>query len=79
MRKSCSNKDRKGHKDTSCAPRELIMKEESTAYGKVLAMLGNGRCEVKCLDGVVRIGRIRGSLRNKVPNNLLRCGSAKTI
>ncbi len=29
-------------------------------------MLGNGRCEVKCIDGITRLAIIRGNMRNKV-------------
>lgn len=29
-------------------------------------MLGNGRCESKCFDGVTRLCHIRGKLRKKV-------------
>ena len=29
-------------------------------------MLGNGRCECFCYDGVTRLGHIRGKMRKKV-------------
>ena len=29
-------------------------------------MLGNARVLVKCLDGVIRVGRIRGKMKRKV-------------
>ena len=29
-------------------------------------MLGNGRCECYCFDGVTRLGHIRGKMRKKV-------------
>mmetsp|Transcript_33117 Transcript_33117/g.76369 ORF Transcript_33117/g.76369 Transcript_33117/m.76369 type:complete len:101 (-) Transcript_33117:293-595(-) len=29
-------------------------------------MLGNGRCECFCFDGVTRLGHIRGKMRKKV-------------
>ena len=35
-------------------------------YAVVLKMLGNGRMEVDCQDGVKRMARIRGKLRKRV-------------
>lgn len=35
-------------------------------YAQVTRMLGNGRCESKCFDGVTRLCHIRGKLRKKV-------------
>ena len=29
-------------------------------------MLGNGRCDVQCFDGVKRLAHIRGAMRNKI-------------
>ena len=46
--------------------RELIFKEEGQEYGQVLRMLGNGRIEAYCMDGVKRMCTIRGSLKNRV-------------
>lgn len=37
-----------------------------TEYGQVVKMLGNGRLDVKCQDGEMRTGQIRGQLRKKV-------------
>lgn len=37
-----------------------------TAYAQVLKMLGNGRLEAMCFDGVKRLCHIRGKLRKKV-------------
>ena len=33
---------------------------------KVVRMLGNGRAECYCYDGVTRLGHIRGKMRKKV-------------
>lgn len=35
-------------------------------YAQVVKMLGNGRCECFCFDGVTRLGHIRGKMRKKV-------------
>ena len=35
-------------------------------YSQVIKMLGNGRCECFCFDGVTRLGHIRGKMRKKV-------------
>lgn len=43
--------------------RELLYPEEGQEYGFVKDMLGNGRVNVHCEDGKIRVGRIRGSMR----------------
>ena len=43
------------------AARELMIK-----HPKVTKMLGNGRLEAMCFDGVKRLCHIRGKLRKKV-------------
>ncbi|RLN86313.1 hypothetical protein BBJ28_00010350 [Nothophytophthora sp. Chile5] len=35
-------------------------------YAQVVRMLGNGRLEAYCFDGVTRLGHIRGKMRKKV-------------
>lgn len=35
-------------------------------YAQISRMLGNGRCEGKCFDGVTRLCHIRGKMRKKV-------------
>jgi translation initiation factor 1A len=50
--------------------RELIFKEDGQEYAQVLKMLGNGRCEVYCFDGVKRLCHIRGKLRKKIWINI---------
>jgi len=37
-----------------------------TEYAQVTKMLGNGRLEAMCFDGVKRLCHIRGKLRKKV-------------
>jgi translation initiation factor 1A len=46
--------------------RELVYKDDGQEYAKVLKMLGNGRCELQCIDGIVRLGNIRGAMRHKI-------------
>ena len=46
--------------------RDLEYKDDGQEYAQVLKMLGNGRCEVKCVDGITRLAVIRGKMRNKV-------------
>lgn len=42
--------------------REIQFKDSDQEYGKVVKMLGNGRLNVQCFDGVKRLAHIRGSL-----------------
>merc|ERR1712029_475145 len=46
--------------------RELVFKEDGQEYAQVIKMLGNGRLEAMCFDGVKRLFHIRGKLRKKV-------------
>eukprot|EP00177_Eucheuma_denticulatum_P008825 GFKZ01016025.1.p2 GENE.GFKZ01016025.1~~GFKZ01016025.1.p2 ORF type:complete len:142 (+),score=36.01 GFKZ01016025.1:127-552(+) len=57
---------RRGKNDNDDDKRELIFKEDGQEYAQVTRMLGNGRCESKCFDGVTRLCHIRGKLRKKV-------------
>ena len=57
---------RRGKNDNSGQKRELIYKEEGQEYAQITKMLGNGRIEVSCFDGIKRMGHIRGKLRKKV-------------
>ena len=45
---------------------ELILKEQGQEYAKVIALMGEGRVQAICADGVERICHIRGTLRKKV-------------
>lgn len=42
--------------------RELTCAEEGQCYGNVRKRLGDGRFEVQCSDGTVRLARVRGKL-----------------
>ena len=41
-------------------------------YAQVLRMLGNGRLEAMCIDGIKRLCHIRGKMRKKVWVNTVR-------
>ena len=57
---------RRGKNENETEKRELIFKEDGQEYAQVLKMLGNGRLEAMCFDGVKRLCHIRGKLRKKV-------------
>eukprot|EP00040_Diaphanoeca_grandis_P015984 m.82247 g.82247 ORF g.82247 m.82247 type:complete len:147 (+) comp25499_c0_seq1:187-627(+) len=57
---------RRGKNENEADKRELIFKEDGQEYAQVAKMLGNGRLEARCFDGVVRLCHIRGKLRKKV-------------
>lgn len=44
----------------------------TTEYAQVLRMLGNGRLEAMCIDGIKRLCHIRGKMRKKVWVNTVR-------
>ena len=43
-----------------------MFKEEGQEYGQVIRLVGNGRLEAYCFDGVKRMCTIRGKLKNRV-------------
>ncbi|VDP92121.1 unnamed protein product [Echinostoma caproni] len=57
---------RRGKNENESQKRELIYKEDGQEYAKVERLLGNGRLEAYCFDGVKRLCHIRGKLRKKV-------------
>jgi len=57
---------RRGKNENDNEKRELTFKEDGQEYAQVLKMLGNGRLEAQCFDGVKRLAHIRGKLRKKV-------------
>jgi translation initiation factor 1A len=59
-------KNRRRGKNESDEKRELIFREDGQEYAQVLRMLGNGRLEAYCMDGVKRLCHIRGKMRKKV-------------
>jgi translation initiation factor 1A len=45
---------------------DLIFKEDGQEYAQILKMLGNGRCETYCFDGIKRLCHIRGKMKKKI-------------
>lgn len=69
---------RRGKNENESEKRELLFKEDEQEYAQVTKMLGNGRLEAMCFDGVKRLCHIRGKLRKKVSwfescENLVTC------
>lgn len=64
--KGKGGKNRRRGKNEGDDKRELIFKEDGQEYAQVLRMLGNGRLEAFCMDGVKRLCHIRGKMRKKV-------------
>jgi len=57
---------RRGKNTNEEEKRDLVVKEEGQEYAQVLRMLGNGRLEGHCFDGVTRLCHIRGKMRKKI-------------
>nr|QBH73134.1 eukaryotic translation initiation factor 1A [Thermobia domestica] len=57
---------RRGKNENETEKRELVFKEDGQEYAQVTKMLGSGRLEAMCFDGVKRLCHIRGKLRKKV-------------
>jgi len=57
---------RRGKNENETEKRELVFKEDGQEYAQVIKMLGNGRLDALCFDGVKRLCHIRGKLRKKV-------------
>jgi len=57
---------RRGKNENEGLKRELVFKEDGQEYAQVTKMLGNGRLEAMCFDGIKRLCHIRGKLRKKV-------------
>ncbi|KAG7212943.1 hypothetical protein KM043_002286 [Ampulex compressa] len=50
---------RRGKNENETEKRELVFKEDGQEYAQVTKMLGNGRLEATCFDGVKRLCHIR--------------------
>ena len=59
------NKRKKGKKQVQ-EDRELTYKGESEEYAQVIKILGDGRFECNCTDGVKRIAHVRGKMRKRI-------------
>mgnify|MGYP003571488050 CR=1 FL=1 len=60
------NKRKKGKKQNQQEDRELQYKGESEEYAQVIKILGDGRFECNCADGVKRIAHVRGKMRKRI-------------
>tara|TARA_Y100000389_G_C16974066_1_gene277067 strand:- start:76 stop:492 length:417 start_codon:yes stop_codon:yes gene_type:complete len=49
---------------------QIEFKESGQEYALISKLLGNGRCECKCADGMTRLGHIRGTMRKRVWINM---------
>ncbi|GIY92351.1 eukaryotic translation initiation factor 1A, X-chromosomal [Caerostris extrusa] len=56
---------RRGKNENETEKRELVFREDGQVYAQVVKMLGNGRLEAMCFDGVKRLCHIRGKLRKR--------------
>ena len=59
------NKRKKGKKQVQ-EDRELTYKGESEEYAQVIKILGDGRFECNCADGVKRVAHVRGKMRQRI-------------
>ncbi|XP_061997053.1 eukaryotic translation initiation factor 1A-like [Rosa rugosa] len=57
---------KRGKNEADDEKRELLLKQEGQEYAQVIRMLGNGRLEAKCQDGVACLCHISGKLHKKV-------------
>ena len=60
------NKRKKGKKPQQQEDRELQYKGESEEYAQVIKILGDGRFECNCADGVKRVAHVRGKMRKRI-------------
>merc|ERR1739848_869073 len=63
--KGKGGKNRRRGKNEGEEKRELIFKEDGQEYAQVIRMLGNGRLDAQCIDGVKRLCHI-GKMIKKV-------------
>ena len=59
------NKRKKGKKPVQ-ENRELRFANESEEYAQITKILGDGRFQCKCSDGIERIAHVRGKMRKRV-------------
>eukprot|EP00657_Telonema_sp_P-1_P012317 TRINITY_DN881_c0_g1_i12.p1 TRINITY_DN881_c0_g1~~TRINITY_DN881_c0_g1_i12.p1 ORF type:complete len:158 (+),score=44.90 TRINITY_DN881_c0_g1_i12:372-845(+) len=50
--------------------RELVFKEPGQEYARCVGLLGNRRISMECMDGVKRLGLIRGSMKRGAVNRI---------
>lgn len=62
---SSASAARRKKREHAIKTRELVLREDGQQYACVTKMLGNGRVEATCVDGVERLCKIRGSMRKR--------------
>ena len=56
-------RNKKARADRQEKKRDILFPDKGQEYAFVQDLMGNGRLKALCEDGVVRVGRIRGSMR----------------
>lgn len=76
-----NSKGGKGHRKAKAGGnayrRTLLFKEDGQEYAEITNMFGNGHVECTCVDNVVRLGCIRGKMKNRIwinKGDLVLCG-----
>jgi translation initiation factor 1A len=64
-------KKHKGKKNDVKVAKTLEIPESEETIGQVIKVKGNGRFDVRCIDGVSRSGILRGTMRKRVWVNRL--------
>ena len=64
-------KKHKGKKNDVKVAKTLEVPEDNESIGQVTRANGNGRFSVRCIDGVTRLGILRGTMRKRVWINRL--------
>ena len=59
-------KNQKKKKKTQAEDRECRFKDESEEYAQIIKILGDGRFQCKCADGVERVAHVRGKMRKRI-------------
>ena len=59
-------KNQKKKKKTQAEDRECRFKDESEEYAQIIKILGDGRFQCKCADGIERIAHVRGKMRKRI-------------
>lgn len=64
--KNKGKKSKRKNKEATNFKRELIFKEDEQEYAQVIKLVGDGRLEAYCFDGVKRLCIIRGQMKKKI-------------
>ena len=59
-------KNQKKKKKAQVEDREVRFKEESEEYAQIIKILGDGRFQCKCADGIERVAHVRGKMRKRI-------------